>query len=174
VPIAWKQIPLITPSGYLIRIFAAARGQPRGPARDVGRRARVCAPHMPRDSPMRDPAEGISPKGVIVTGARRECVPQAFERVLSAVADELSAMAGEVSLYVCGFVATGTARVASSDVDFLTVGLPAARAKALFSNHGRRIRLWHFEWPVCVRSSGVSNCPFPPLHREATTCRIDP
>jgi uncharacterized protein len=36
-----------------------------------------------------------------------------------------------VSLYLYGSVATGTARVGSSDVDFLTVGLPAARAKAL-------------------------------------------
>jgi hypothetical protein len=80
---------------------------------------------------MRDPAEGVSPTGMIVTGARRECVPQAFERVLSAVAGELSAMAGEVSLYVYGSVATGTARVGSSDVDFLTVGLPAPRAKAI-------------------------------------------
>jgi len=80
---------------------------------------------------MRDPAEGISPTGMIVTGARRECVPQVFERVLSAVCDELSSMAGEVSLYVYGSVATGTARVGSSDVDLLTVGLAAARAESL-------------------------------------------
>lgn len=81
--------------------------------------------------PVRDPAEGISPTGMIVTGARRESVPQVFERVLSAVGDELWSVVGEVSLYVYGSVASGTARVGSSDVDFLTVGLPAARAKAL-------------------------------------------
>jgi uncharacterized protein len=68
---------------------------------------------------------------MIVTGARRDRVPQEFEPVLSAVADQLSATAGEVSLYVYGSVATGTARAGSSDVDFLTVGLPAARAKDL-------------------------------------------
>ena len=86
---------------------------------------------MPAWVAMPDPVEGISPKGMIVTGARREGVPQAFEPVLSAVGDELSAMSGGVSLYVYGSVATGTARVGSSDVDFLTVGLPAARAKEL-------------------------------------------
>jgi hypothetical protein len=80
---------------------------------------------------MHDPAEGISPEGVIVTGARRDSVPPTFEPVLSAVADQLSALAGDVSLYVYGSVATGTARAGSSDVDFLTVGLPAARAEAL-------------------------------------------
>jgi hypothetical protein len=68
---------------------------------------------------------------MIVTGARAECVPQAFERVLSAVAGELSAMTGEVSLCVYRSVATGTARVGGSDVDFLTVGLPAVHAKAI-------------------------------------------
>jgi hypothetical protein len=86
---------------------------------------------MTRDLPMRDPAEGISPNGMIVTGARRECVLPSFEKVLAAAADSLSGMAGEVSLYVYGSVATGAARVGSSDVDFLTVGLPADRANAL-------------------------------------------
>jgi len=77
-----------------------------------------------------DPAEGISPDGVIVTGARRDRVPQEFEQVLSATADRVSAMA-DVSLYVYGSVATGTARTGSSDVDFLTVGLPAPHAKTM-------------------------------------------
>ena len=47
------------------------------------------------------------------------------------MADQLSALVDEVSLYVYGSVATGTARAGSSDVDFLTVGLTAAHAKAL-------------------------------------------
>jgi Nucleotidyltransferase domain. len=86
---------------------------------------------MNRDSPMRDPAEGISAEGMIVTGARRDRVPQEFEPVLSAMAEQLSATAGEVSLYVYGSVATGTARAGSSDIDFLTLGLSAVRAKDL-------------------------------------------
>jgi len=73
----------------------------------------------------------VSPDGVIVTGARRDHVPRDFEQVLSALKDHLSAMALDVSLYVYGSVATGTARPGSSDVDFLTVGLPASHAKTL-------------------------------------------
>ena len=80
---------------------------------------------------MYDQYEGISPEGVIVTGARRDRVPQQFEPVLSAVADQLSDLAADVSLYVYGSVATGTARLGSSDVDLLTVGLPAPRARSL-------------------------------------------
>jgi hypothetical protein len=78
-----------------------------------------------------DPIEGISPEGVIVTGARRDRVPQGFEHVLSALTDHLSARASDVSVYVYGSVATGTARAGKSDVDFLTVGLPAPQAGTL-------------------------------------------
>jgi hypothetical protein len=80
---------------------------------------------------MHDPAEGISPEGMILTGARRDRVPYAFEPVLSEVADRLAAVADEVSLYVYGSAATGSARQGRSDVDFLTVGLPAIRASAI-------------------------------------------
>jgi uncharacterized protein len=80
---------------------------------------------------MHDPAEGISADGLIVTGAQRDRVPPAFEPVLSAVEDQLAAVTDEVSLYVYGSVATGTALAGASDVDLLTVGLPAARAKSL-------------------------------------------
>jgi hypothetical protein len=77
-----------------------------------------------------DPAEGVSTDGAIVTGARRDRVPPEFEPVLSAMADGLSSMA-DVSLYVYGSVATGTARTGSSDVDFLTVGMPAPDTRTL-------------------------------------------
>lgn len=80
---------------------------------------------------MRDPAEGVSPGGTIITGARRSQVAPAFEPVLSAVGAQLAARAGEVSLYLYGSVATGAARVGTSDVDFLTVGLSPARAAAV-------------------------------------------
>jgi hypothetical protein len=68
---------------------------------------------------------------MIVTGARRDVVPLQFEPVLSALSDELAAMSDEVSLYIYGSVATGTALAGSSDVDFLTVALSAAEAEDL-------------------------------------------
>ena len=36
---------------------------------------------------MRDPLEGVSPSGAIVTGARRDRVPSQFEPVLAAARD---------------------------------------------------------------------------------------
>lgn len=78
---------------------------------------------------MRDPDEGVSPEGTIVTGARRDRVPAVFERVLAVAADELSSLP-EVSLYVYGSVATGQARVGRSDVDLMSIGLPVEDARA--------------------------------------------
>lgn len=80
---------------------------------------------------MHDPAEGVSPGGTIVTGARRSQVAPAFEPVLTAVGDELAVLVGEVSLYLYGSVATGAARVGTSDVDFVTVGLSPDIAAAI-------------------------------------------
>jgi hypothetical protein len=68
---------------------------------------------------------------MIVTGVRRDAVPPAFEPVLTAVTQEVAAVAGDISLYLYGSVASGTAPVGQSDVDFLTLGMPATRAHAV-------------------------------------------
>jgi uncharacterized protein len=71
-----------------------------------------------------DPGEGVAADGTIRTGAGRDRVPAAFEPVLA----DAVALAGEpgTSLYVYGSVANGTARLGSSDVDLLSIGLPDA------------------------------------------------
>ncbi|MCE0487092.1 nucleotidyltransferase domain-containing protein [Ornithinimicrobium sediminis] len=77
---------------------------------------------------MRDPREGRSPEGLVVTGARRDRVPPAFEPVLSAAT---RAMDDGASLYLYGSVATGTAVPGRSDVDLVAVGVPDEQAAAL-------------------------------------------
>ncbi len=73
---------------------------------------------------MADPAEGVAADGTIRTGARRDRVPAAFEPVL---ADAVAFLGDSgASLYVYGSAANGTVRPGSSDVDLLSVGLPAA------------------------------------------------
>ena len=77
---------------------------------------------------MADPREGVTPDGLIVTGARRDRVPPAYEPVLAYV---LGRVPPEVSVHVYGSVANGTAIEPTSDVDLLTIGLLAAEASAL-------------------------------------------
>ncbi|MFI5624879.1 hypothetical protein ACIA03_15560 [Nocardioides sp. NPDC051685] len=77
---------------------------------------------------MADPREGVTPDGLIRTGARRDRVPSVFEPVVAYV---LGRIPPEVSVHVYGSVANGTARVPTSDVDLLTIGLPGAEASAL-------------------------------------------
>ena len=77
---------------------------------------------------MSDPDEGVSADGFIETGVRRDRVPIRFEPVLSSAAERLAGVADTVSVYVYGSVATGQAIVGRSDVDLLTVGLPAEEA----------------------------------------------
>jgi uncharacterized protein len=75
---------------------------------------------------MADPGEGVAADGTILTGARRNQVPAAFEPVL---ADAVALVGGHgASLYVYGSVAAGTVRPVSSDVDLLSIGLPGAAA----------------------------------------------
>ena len=75
---------------------------------------------------MHDPDEGISATGMIVTGAGRRRVPAAFEPVVASAIEEFEARVEDrASLLVYGSVATGMAQVGSSDVDLLTVGVPA-------------------------------------------------
>jgi uncharacterized protein len=73
---------------------------------------------------MADPDEGVAPDGTIRTGAHRDRIPAAFEPVLA----DAVAFAGDrgASLYVYGSVANGTVRPGSSDVDLLSIDLPAA------------------------------------------------
>lgn len=77
---------------------------------------------------MADPHEGVTRAGRIVTGARRDRVPSTYEPVLAYV---LGRVGPEVAVYTYGSVANGTARVPTSDVDLLTIGLPAADAAEL-------------------------------------------
>lgn len=77
---------------------------------------------------MSDPREGVTPDGLIVTGAHRDRVPSAYEPALAYV---LARVAPEVSVRLYGSVANGTAEVPSSDIDLLTIGLSAADAAAL-------------------------------------------
>lgn len=72
---------------------------------------------------MRDPLEGVSATGMIVTGARRDRVAAEFEPVLAAASDQIQTLTAHGSLYLYGSVATGQARVSSSDVDLLTIGV---------------------------------------------------
>jgi hypothetical protein len=77
---------------------------------------------------VRDPREGMTPDGLIVTGVDRAHVPAAYE---PALADAVRRTGPGESLYVYGSVATGMARVATSDVDLLAVGMAAGRAESL-------------------------------------------
>ncbi len=79
---------------------------------------------------MRDPDEGLSTSGMIVTGARRERVPAPFEPIVEAAADRVRRH-GHGSLYLYGSVATGVARPGSSDVDLLAIGLTPREADAI-------------------------------------------
>ena len=65
----------------------------------------------------------MRPDGTITTGAHRDRLSISFRPVLERALEHLASTAGTPSLYVYGSVATGTARVGSSDVDLVTIGL---------------------------------------------------
>ena len=77
---------------------------------------------------MHDPREGITARGTIETGARRDRIPVHFQPVVDAALVALRALPQDPSVYVYGSVATGVAQVGISDVDLLTVGLPSTEA----------------------------------------------
>ncbi len=88
---------------------------------------------------MRDPHEGVSPAGMIVTGAGAERIVPAFLPVLDAAR---AAVPSHASLYVYGSVANGTALVVESDVDLLTIGLAVEEAGEVGSElSGRFVEL---------------------------------
>lgn len=68
---------------------------------------------------------------MIVTGACQHRIAPEFKAVILRAVDRVSALGGSHSLYVYGSVATGTARVGSSDVDLFTVGLSPAVAATI-------------------------------------------
>lgn len=82
-------------------------------------------------APVFDPQEGVGPGGEIRTGADRSRVGDVFEPVLAACVRGISEVDALASTYVYGSVATGTARLGTSDVDVLAVGLPLDPARAL-------------------------------------------
>lgn len=77
---------------------------------------------------MHDPQEGIAQDGTIRTGARRTAVRAPWWPVLRAAVDAVQQVDRSAPLYVYGSVATGRAVVPTSDVDLLTVGVPAGDA----------------------------------------------
>jgi hypothetical protein len=87
-----------------------------------------------------DPDEGVEPDGTIVTGVRRDRVPAAFEPVVHAAVSEVGAVDSSVQLYMHGSVATGRARIGESDVDLLSVGLPAYAAEEIGRELSHRFR----------------------------------
>jgi hypothetical protein len=82
-------------------------------------------------NPGRDPFEGVSTDGIITTGARRSRISVEFRPVLERAVEHLNSIEGTHSLYVYGSVATGSARVGSSDVDLVTIGLDGATSRRL-------------------------------------------
>ena len=99
---------------------------------------------------MHDPLEGVTPQGMIRTGASRRAITPAYNEVVRVAID---AVAGRGALYVYGSVATGTATVPTSDVDLLSVGLPAHEAErisaelsARFQDRCREVSLAPASW----------------------------
>ncbi|TVP65345.1 MAG: nucleotidyltransferase domain-containing protein [Nitriliruptor sp.] len=86
---------------------------------------------------MHDPREGITPDGMIRTGVTRGAIAPVYTPVLQAA---VATVPGPVSLYVYGSVATGTATPPTSDVDLLSIGLPASEAERLSIELSERFR----------------------------------
>ena len=80
---------------------------------------------------MGDPLEGLTPTGLIRTGASRERIPDRYVDLLDVAAARIRVDEPGASVYVYGSVATGTARSPQSDVDLLTVGLSSDRAASI-------------------------------------------
>lgn len=77
---------------------------------------------------MHDPREGVTPDGLIRTGAALGAIGSTWTPVLQAA---IGAVAGRASLYVYGSVATGCAVISRSDVDLLSIGLSPREAERI-------------------------------------------
>jgi uncharacterized protein len=100
---------------------------------------------------MHDPREGVTPDGLIRTGATRDAITPVWTPVLEAA---VHTVAERASLYVYGSVATGGAQTPASDVDLLSVGLPAvdagrlaAELSAWFRDRCREVSIAPAAWP---------------------------
>ena len=78
-----------------------------------------------------DPLEGVSAVGTITTGVDRTRVAIEFASIIDAAVDAVRHRGDHPAVYLYGSVATGQARVGTSDVDMLTVDLPAEAAEAI-------------------------------------------
>jgi hypothetical protein len=98
---------------------------------------------------MRDPEEGVTSMGHIRTGARRDRVGPPFEAVIAAARAEVESLNDDaIELHLYGSVATGMARVGSSDVDLVAIGVTsewaqqaAARLSARFAAVCRSVEI---------------------------------
>ena len=71
-----------------------------------------------------EPSEGLTASGTIRTGVSARNVSQWYVRIVQSVVERAAAAdEADVSVYLDGSVAAGTAQPPRSDVDFLTVGL---------------------------------------------------
>lgn len=86
---------------------------------------------------MHDPREGVTPRGMICTGATRRAIDSVWDPVLRAA---VGAIEGRAPLYVYGSVATGCAVMPTSDVDLLSVGLPGHEAERVSADLSARFR----------------------------------
>lgn len=89
---------------------------------------------------MRDPGEGRAADGTITTGVRADRVAPTYRPVLTAAVDAVRRLDPGATLAVYGSVATGQARTPTSDVDLLTLGLPASDAEAVGRELSTRFR----------------------------------
>lgn len=98
---------------------------------------------------MRDPDEGLTPDGMIRTGADSSRVPTLFEPVVAAMIDAFDEVRGATAeLHLYGSVATGTARAGISDVDIVAIDVPldwagatAARLSTQFASVCRGVEI---------------------------------
>lgn len=86
---------------------------------------------------MHDPREGVTPTGMVRTGASRAAMVAVYDEVLRAAEHEV---AEGGALYVYGSVATGTAVVPTSDVDLLAVGIASGEAARICAELSARFR----------------------------------
>jgi hypothetical protein len=97
---------------------------------------------------MFDPREGLTPDGMIRTGAAADRIPPLYRPFLDGVLERIALAAPDASSYLYGSVAAGLATQPRSDIDLLTIGLPADLAHSLgdelsteFSDVCRRVEI---------------------------------
>jgi uncharacterized protein len=97
---------------------------------------------------MKDPDEGLSPEGMIETGVRKERIAPLFQAAIEESIKRVKEASrllklNDISLYLYGSVATGAAVSPSSDIDFLSIGLPPGTAQHIASTLSSKFK------PIC-------------------------